>query len=523
MTGRAPPAAAAGAAGDPARGSRLSWVPVLLGSVLLLTPRVHPAPVQARPVPAQAADAGSGDTLRLETLHETAWRLDPRARQIDLHGRAARARLQRIGSRRLPQLELQGRATYQTQVPTAPSTEAVGGLPTDVATPEPPRDRYDLALELEQLLYDGGGVSGRESVERARLAERRSETRSSLYGLREELDRAYFTALLQQERAEQLRLLREDLDARRRLVAARVREGSLVPAQLAAVDAERVRVEQDLDEAETGRRAALGRLSRLLDRRIGTGDVLSLPDLSAATDAVLKRLDAHAAGPSGAERARPTGRAEDPPEGGAATAPWSGRPEWTHFERVGERLAAEAALARAENRPRVSAFARGAVGRPGLDFLDDAFGPYASVGVRMRWSFFDGGGSDAADRALRFESRIVEAEQAALGEALRRRADAVVSEIDRIRRALASDDRLVELREQQLRTAERRLEEGVTLPDAFVERRTDAFEARVRRRAHRVQLAEARARLLRTLGVPLSESAGGLSFREPDDEARPHR
>lgn len=497
MTGRAPPAAAGGQAGDPVRASLLPWVPLVVGAVLLLGPWIHPAHLEARPVTAQAADAGSGDTLRLEALHEAAWRLDPRARQLELHELAARARLQRIGSRRRPQLELQGRATYQTEVPTALSTDAAGGFPTDLAIPEPPRDRYELALELEQLLYDGGGVSGRESVERARLAERRSETRFSLYGIREELDRAYFTALLQQERADQLRLLREDLDARRRLVEPRVREGTLVPAQLAEVDAERIRVEQDLDEAETGRRAALRRLSRLLDRRLGTEDVLSLPDLAARTDSVRRRLD--------------------PPEGREATVPWSGRPEWTLLERVRERLDAEAALARAETQPRVSAFVRGAVGRPGQDFFDDAFGPYASVGIRMRWSFFDGGGSDAANRALRVESRIAETEQAALGEGLRRRADAVLSEIDRVRRALASDDRLVELREQQLRTAARRLEEGVTLPDAFVERRTDAFEARVRRRTHRIQLAEARARLLRILGVPLSGPAGDLASHDPDD------
>lgn len=503
MTGPAPPAAAGGAAGDPVRVPRLPWVPLVVGAVLLLASWIHPAHLEARPGTAQAADAGSGDTLGLEALHEAAWRLDPRARQLELHERAARARMQRIGSRRLPQLELQGLATYQTEVPTALSTDPAGGLPTDFAIPEPPRDRYELALELEQLLYDGGGVSGRESVERARLAERRSETRTSLYGLREELDRAYFTALLQQERADQLRLLREDLEARRRLVAARVREGSLVPAQLAAVDAERVRVEQDLDEAETGRRAALRRLSRLLDRRIGTEDVLSLPDLAAATDSVRRRLD--------------------PSDGRATSVPWSGRPEWTRLERVRERLDAEAALARAETRPRVSAFARGAVGRPGQDFFDDAFGPYASVGVRMRWSFFDGGGTDAEHEALRVESRIAETEQSALGEALRRRADAVVSEIDRLRRALASDDRLVELREQQLRTAARRLEEGVLLPDAFVERRTDAFDARVRRRTHRVQLAEARTRLLRTLGVPLSGPADDLTPRDPDDGGRTRR
>lgn len=484
---------------------------VLAGATPAPAAGVPPATIahaaQASPAPPSPPHRAPGDTLDLADLHEAVRRLDPRDRQLSLQGEASRARREGLDGRWLPQLQLQAEATYQTDVPSALDDGAGGAPPGGLTVPEPPRDRYDLGLEVRQLLYDGGEVSGSRAVERARLAERTWATRASLYGLREEVDRAFFTALLEQERRRQLRLLREDLDARRELVAARVRAGSLVPAELAAVEAELVRVEQRLDAAGAAQRGALERLSLLLGRDVEAGVVLSVPALDTAAAEARRRLAASGSG------AFPGGEPMDPRT--ASATPWSARPEWRALERRSERLRAQAELADAETRPRASAFVRGAVGRPGLDFFDDAAAPYATAGVRIRWSFFDGGSSGAESRALRLEARAVEAERAALGASLRRRAAAVLHEIDRLARALASDDRLVELEERRRRTALRQLEEGVLLPSEYVERRTDAFEARLRRRIHRVELAAARARLLRILGRDLPGFTAGPGLQVP--------
>ena len=436
------------------------------------------------------------DTLRLGELHRAVRSLDPRSRQLPLRRRATRARVEAMRSDWTPGLRLTAEGTYQTETPSALSADETAGLPPGLTVPEPPRDRYEIALEVEQLLWDGDRVARGERVARAAGAEGAAETRSALYGLREELDRAFFSVLRHQERAEQLRLLLEDLGARRRTLAARLRSGTLVPAELAAVDAEIVRARQELDAAEAARRAGLERLSRLLAAEVGPDAVLTVPDLRAEVDSVEGSL------------------ARSRHDSADAARPWSRRPEWRRLVRTRSRLRAEAALAEAETRPRVSAFVRGALGRPGLDFFDDTVSPYALMGVRVSWSLFDGGGSDARSRALRLEAATLDAERAALGDLLRRRASAVLPEIRRLVRALASGDRLVELQERRRTTALRRLEEGVLLPSEYVERRTDVFEARLRRRTHRVRLAEERARLLRILGrsLPGAEGRPGLAI-----------
>lgn len=466
--------------------------------------------------PAAASGQVTGDTLRLGSLHDAVREIDPRSRQVRLRERVTDARVRSLDARWIPSLELRGEAGYQTDVPTAVATGDGAALPGGIRVPEPPRDRYEAALRVEQLLYDGGIVSRSKSVERARAAEDRSEIRASLYDLREEVDRAFFAALLQQERRRQLELLQEDLEARQETVGDQVRAGSLVPAERAAIRAERIAARQRLREAESERRAALDRLSLLLDREVGPRTVLSVPDLSPVADSLRRALPG-----GGRDRSRAPGSASGGAGGGGGAGhatgagdpdvetgvPWQARPEWQRLGRMRKRLRAEASLAEAETRPRASAFIEGAYGRPGLDFFDDSFAPYATAGIRVEWSFFDGGGSDAEARARRLRAEMVRAEREALGEALRRRSAVSLRRIDWLRDALVSDDSLVALQEQRQRTALRQLQEGVLLPTRYIERRNDVFEARLQRRRHRVQLAESRSRLLRILGRPLPRRA----------------
>ncbi|MDX1566213.1 MAG: TolC family protein [Longimicrobiales bacterium] len=422
----------------------------------------------------------SADTLRLEDLRSIAEGADPRSTQLDLHEEAADLRIRDLRTEWYPSIAFRAEASYQTDVPTVSldggGTGGGGGLTGgSFSVPTPPKDRYEVAAEVEQLVWDGGRITRREAVERALLGERTAETRSALYAIREELNAAYFTALLQQERSAQIELLLDDLEAREELVAARVREGAALRSELAALEAERVRARQELTGAETARRAALDRLEILIDREIADDEVLAVPEPPSLSQ-----------------------------ESDESELLFTERPEWQQMEWTRLRIESEAALAEAADRPRVSLFARGAYGRPGLDFFNDEFSPYATIGARLQWPALDWGSSDRRSRALEIQAEIVETERAAFSEALRRRARATLREIHRLEATLDSDQEVVALREEIEGTARRRLEEGVLLPSEYVEARTDLFEARLVTRTHRIQLAEARVRLRTLLGPELS-------------------
>ena len=456
--------------------------------------------------------AGSGsaaDTLHLADLEERAVERDPGQRRLELQETLARVQDRSVEAGWYPSLDLRGEATYQTEVPEVGSL----GPRSSTAVPSPPKDQYQIAAEVTQLLWDGGRSERRKTLNRRRLAEEQAAVESSLYALRAAVDRAFFGALIAQERAAQLEVLARDLEARKALVASRARAGAALAADTVALEAERMDVGQRIAEAESARRAAIAVLEDLTGRTIEAGAHLAAPDLASASGALARLIQARAGSPPREPEAdqperRPakgaTGadRAADRVDG-AAVEELVVRPEVRRLRRTEHRLEAEARLAETADRPTVQTFVRGAFARPGLNFFDEGFGPFAVGGIRLNWSAWDWGRSDREARSLRIQSQVASSRRASIVEGIERETFEVLHEIDRLEAALKEDTRIVELRASVEETARHRLDRGVILPTQYVDRRTELFRARLNRRRHEVELTRNRVRLLRILGHSL--------------------
>jgi outer membrane protein TolC len=413
-----------------------------------------------------AGSLAAQDTVRLGSLHIAATEHDPRVRQLALHAAAAEARLRSLGTERLPQLRVTADATRQSEVPSLPLS-----LPGGMTPPVPPRDHYQVRGEVEQRVYDGGALARRREIERARLAEAQAEVGAALFGVREEVNQAFFGALVLQAQLAELATLEADLEARLAQARVRVREGAALRGQAYTVEAELLRARQQRAELEANRRASLALLAALTGRRIGAADVLVAPSLAA-------------------EVAR-------------ASEDAAGRPERAVFGARRERLRREAALAGSRGRPQVQAFGQVGVGRPGLDQFRRDVHEFWILGVRMRWAPWDWGVVRREQQVIGLQQQVVDTEEEAFARRVRRSTLDEVETMQRLESTLESDDALVSLRERIAREALTRFGEGVITAAEYVDVRNDVQEARVVRERHRVELAHARARYLTTLGVDL--------------------
>ncbi len=438
------------------------------------------------PSPAQSTVP---DTVHLGLLYEIAERGDPRDRQFGLQDRVTDLTLETLSAQRRPQLDLSATATYQTETASIPIDASA--FPLGSALPTPPRDQYEVAAEIRQLLYDGGRLAHEGRIQRTRRTERAAAIRSSLYGLRGEINTAFFAVLVHQEERAQLDVLADDLEARRRLVSVQARDGLALPSDEAELEAELVNVRQRVAAAEAARRAALRRLEYLSARAFSAGDVLATPDLEReAKAAAAQALESTASGFDLAET--------------------SARPEFERFEAARERARTEAAAFESALKPRLTAFARLAVGRPGFDFFDDRFRPYGMLGLRAQWQPFDWGTSTRQAEATRLQAELIAADETAFANKIKRDVLDAVYAIERLESALVADEHVLRLRERVERAARRQLEEGVLLAADYVQKRNDVFEAGLQRSRHRVELAEARVRLLTMVGVEIPGGADGL-------------
>ena len=121
--------------------------------------------------------------------------------------------------------------------------------------------------------------------------------------------------------------------------------------------------------------------------------------------------------------------------------------------------------------------------------------------MQLQWSPWTWGTTDRDREVLLLQQQIVSAEEQQFTDALRRGTAQDLASIDRLSAALDADDEIVALRDSILTETRVRFAEGVVTSAEYVDRQTDVLGARVSRALHRVELAQARARFLTTLGV----------------------
>lgn len=408
----------------------------------------------------------AGAPLDLGVLHREAQAADARAREVGDLERQSTLRQRNVDVERLPALSVLGQTQAQSDVPTAPFT-----LPSGDPLFSPPKVTWDASLRVDQRLFDPSR-GPRRALEDASLAESQARVRTSIFGVRAEVNDAFFTAALLQEQSGAVAAAIEDLEARLRDANARVGAGAAVQSDADAVEAALVAERQRADELRATRSAALARLSRLTARPISADAALTLPDLAAAVATARRDLDAVRA-----------------------------RPEYAQFARTRERVARQEDLAAAADRPQLSAFGRVGYGRPGLNFIQSGGETYALAGVQLQWKAWSWNASTRDREALAIQRDIVAAEETAFANAVALAIENDLATIDRLQRVGGDDDRLVELRAAIERTAGVRLSEGAATASDYVDRRTDRLHAQFTRARHKVELAYAQARLLTTLGL----------------------
>lgn len=422
--------------------------------------------VSACAIGAGTVSAQRAEPLQLSVLQREALEHDARGKELELLGTQSALRARNLEVERLPSISVLGLAQYQSDVPQPPPL-VPGGQPLF----SPSKDVYDTSVRVEQRIIDPSS-SPRRALARADLAESQARVRTTLYSLRSEVNESFFAAALLQEQLNALAATLADLEARLRETNARVREGAALAGESAAIEATLLSQRQRADELRAARAVALARLAALSGRPIGDETAMSIPELG----------DAVAEARVGLDRVR-------------------ARPEYEQFDRARERASRQQEVASAGERPQLSAFGRAGYGKPGLNFISDQFQTYALGGVQLQWKAWTWGTSGREREALALQQSIVTAEETAFTEAMRRAIQQDLATIEWLQSARATDDRIVELRDSIQRAARLRLTEGVITASDYIDRETERLAAEFDRARHRVELAQARTRVLTTLGL----------------------
>lgn len=402
----------------------------------------------------------SQQTLSLSECVELAQKHHPQAAQIGQIRQIQALQTKILQGAYLPQSNLNGQATWQSDVTSVPIS-----LPNFSITP-PPQDQYKLTLDVTQTLWDGGLTASQKKVTEAAANADEQKVVTDLYQLREQVSTLYFGVLFAEKQQSTIELLRTELQRKIERLTVSAQNGVATKANVLQLDARLVEVEQQLLEIQKRKNAALEGLTILTGRSI-------------TKDTKLQELAFEYVAPLSLNR-----------------------PELALFDAQKSVLSVNESLIKAKYMPKVTAFATGGYGRPGLNMLANEFQTYFIGGVQLRipLSQFYTGGQRNEIQQLKINQDKIEKQKEAFVQASEVRTAAQRQEIERLEALIVADKRLITMRTKIRETADVQLENGIITSSDYLTELNNESVAKQNLVLHETQLQQAKNQLLIVLG-----------------------
>ena len=182
----------------------------------------------------------------------------------------------------LPQVQVNAKATYQSEVVSIP-IELPG-----MTVPKLPKDQYQAVVDVSQVIWDGGMINSQKQVIQAGSEVESRQLEVEMYAIEDRVNQLYFGILLFDNRLEQNRIFMEELGRSHKTVSEYIKNGIANQADLDAVRVEQLNAEQTKIQLQSTRTAYLEMLSIMIGENINQGIMLSKPstDLNVLSPAI---------------------------------------------------------------------------------------------------------------------------------------------------------------------------------------------------------------------------------------------
>lgn len=285
--------------------------------------------------------------ITLEECQRKAQKNYPLVHQYGLVEKTKEYNLENAAKGYLPQLSLSAKASYQSEV-----TEIPVKLP-GVDIKELSKDQYQVLLELQQKIWDGGAIRMQKKQTMAEAEIEKEKLNVDMYALNSRVNDLYFGILLLDEQLQQNALLYDELERNYHQITAYVENGIANQADLDAVKVEQLNTRQKRVDLVSSRVAYLKMLSLLVGKELSQATTLENPV----------------------------------PQNEASSVSEIRRPELSLFDAQGVGLQIQEKALNVRHLPQFGLFVQGAYGNPGLNMLKNEFSPYYIAGVRLSWNF----------------------------------------------------------------------------------------------------------------------------------------
>ncbi len=415
------------------------------------------------------------DTLSLDLCRQLAISSYPASERTDLLNSASEIQQKRLNTNYLPQVNINGQASYQSDVTKVdveippfyiPPPIDVYVTPTPLNTPVPPKDQYKVSMDIYQVIYDGGVTGKQKKIDMTSYEMEKKRVEVELHKLKESVNTVYFSIILLQENEKLLDVLLNELHSKLKDVNAAVEFGVALSSDKDVLRAEIIRVEQQMEETFIQKEAFISILAELISQEIPFSVVLNMPQNVISTAAY------------------------DP-----------ARPELQMYDMQKSVLEYSKDLITGTWRPKFSGYGQLGYGNPGLNFLEDKWTPYAIVGARLNWQIWNWNKNKKDKQILGLRQDLVDKDRETFDKNLNIALAQHLADMRKYESLMRKDLEVIDLRRNIARTASSQYDNGVITSSDLVSRLNEEAQAKLNLEVHKVKLAKAKVDYLTTLGI----------------------
>ena len=408
--------------------------------------------------------AQSSDSLSLKYCYDVATKNYPILKQKGILVETLNLKLKNYNTNYLPKLDINGQASYQSDVTkvdiASPTVEFPIVVPPDlmpvIKMPKidaPSKDQYRISLDVSQMIWDGGATKAQKNLERVGLTADTMKVTVDLYQIKDRINQLYFSILLLQEKDKLANIIKSELTDRIKSIESGVKNGVTLASNLDALKAEVIKIDQQKIEIKYSRIAAYKMLSELTGETILDNQPLQMLVFNINNDVNT-----------------------------------SNRPEYLLFELQAKRIDATQTLLTKKYYPKLYGFAQLGYGNPGLNMYNQNFDSFYIVGAKLNWNLWDWRQTNREIKILNLQKDIISTQKETLDKNLNISSQNDLANIDKYEELMKMDIDIISLRESITKRSASQMQNGVITSTEYLSDLNNETQAKLNLNTHRLQL-----------------------------------
>jgi len=386
--------------------------------------------------------------LSLEVAQARARENYPSIKQKGLIEQTEAINLSNLNKGYLPQISLNGQATYQSDV-----TRVNIPIP-GITVNQLSKDQYKATADVNQVLFDGGLIANQKQLQKLNAQVEDEKIEVELYKLKERIQQIFLSILMLDEQIKQADLVRADIETGYRKTEAQVKNGVSFRSNLNSLEAELLKADQRKIELKASRKGLTQTLGLFIGQQLSDEIKLQWPNKIEVVTEIK-------------------------------------RPELSLYEKQNDLINQQKKLLFSKNLPKANAFGQAGYGRPGLNMLQNQFDWFYLAGLRLNWNISNLYTYRKEKRLIDINAKSVDLQKETFLLNTNTQLSQQKSEIEKLEALIQTDKKIIELREKVKNAASAQLENQVISTSDYVREVNAEDQARQTLITHQLQLIQA--------------------------------